>query len=114
MVHIDFKEKRKTLHEEIIKAIISLMLSSGRETIVFDEPLEQLPVVLRYLDLARQYEEVKVKAVRYDGKELVYKSCLPENSNITEEEWWSLRENTAEAFTIELYDKLFEKLSTEV
>lgn len=114
MVHIDFKEKRKELHDDIINAIISLMLKGERQTIVFGDAVENLPKVIRFLDVIGEYEVVRVKAIKYDGCNLFYKSYVSEDkSNELEENWWSLRYETAQAYIIQLYEKVFNFIASE-
>lgn len=106
---IDFKKKRENLNEEILNAIAALMLESGRREVHLDvggKPTQ----VLRYLNLINQYEMVRVKRVKYDGKKLYYKAACPENGNKEEDKWWSLEESAAYTYSVELYERIYDIL----
>lgn len=110
MKRIEFNQRRRNLHEEILSAIIALMKGKKCKRIVFNPTDGKMPKVLRWLSALDLYENVSVRVLKFDGKGLSYKATLSPEDTEAEKRWWSLRRNIAEAHIISLYQAVYDHL----
>lgn len=110
MKRIEFNQRRRNLHEEILSAIIALMKGKKCKRIVFNPTDGKMPQVLRWLSAVDLYENVSVRVLKFDGKGLSYKATQSPTDIEAEKRWWSLRRNIAETHIISLYHAVYDHL----